>query len=97
MDSELVLRNFFNPLYLPSSKLRHQWEHCLALLVDMNVRCSHIFCEGTCQLLVDMNVHCSHILRGNAPADILSNVALGFPEFTWWDNGIPEISAYVCE
>ena len=47
-------------------------------------------------LLENMEVRFSHIFReGNRVADILSNVALDFDGFRWWDEAIPPIYSAV--
>ena len=47
-------------------------------------------------MMADMQIRCSHIFReGNVPADIVSNVALLFPNFTWWCGIVPEIKGAV--
>lgn len=57
--------------------------------------------DNCLKLLANMEVRASHIFQeGNVPADILSNVALRFDGFFWWemwDYAIPEIRTAVYE
>lgn len=46
----------------------------------------------------DMEVRFSHIYRkGNEPDVIMSNLALSCNQFTWWNEGVPEISVAVMD
>ena len=52
--------------------------------------------ESCLQLLKQMEFRAYHIYReGNVPADILSNVALLYDDFTWWYYPILEIRSAV--
>ena len=50
------------------------------------------------RLLLTMDIRTSHIYReANVPADIMSNIALNFDDFHWWDSVFPAIGVAVTE
>lgn len=78
MDSEAMLKTFFDPNFVAPWKISKRWEGC-SENASSNGRVSHIFKEG------------------NIPADIISNVALRYPQLQWWPSRIPEIQPAVLE